>query len=228
MTARELIRRALLLFGAVDQDEAVDATEANDALASLNDILEGWSANGDAIYQETKESFPLTGAGSYTIGSGGDFNTIRPTKIITAFTRSGGLDYPLELIDQKFYAEITQKSLGSSHPSYLYYDGGFPLGTIYLWPTSSYELHLYSMKPLTSITSLDTTINLPPGYAKAIRYNLAVELAPEYGKMASPDVQRIATESKYDIDTANRLNDQDRLRVDSALLRTETYNIYSG
>lgn len=230
MTARNLIRRSLQLIGVVGQGEEVSADDASDALTALNDMLSSWSAEGDSVFEEAKDMHTLTSAVSYTIGSGADIDTVRPVRIVAAFTRSGNIDYPIELKDQKFYASISQKSLGSSFPDYLYYDGGFPTGTIYLWPAplSGTELHIYSQKLLTNIASLDTAINLPPGYDRAIRYNLACELAPEYGKPIPAKVEQIAIDSKKIIENANRINDEDLLTVDSALLRQDTFNIYGG
>lgn len=229
-TARDLIKRSLLLIGVVGQGEDVEASEANDALSALNDMLDSWSADSRAVYEESRESFTLTGASSYTIGSGGDFDTTRPIRIESAFVRSGETDYPLRLVDKKQYARISQKSLSSSYPNYLYYDADYPLGNIVLWPKpiSGYTLHLYSLKPLSNIADLDTAISLPPGFSRAIRYNLACEVSPEYGIEPPLKVQRIADESKEIIDAANEMNDFELLTVDDALLREESFDIYGG
>jgi hypothetical protein len=228
-TARVLIKRTLQLIGVIGQGESLPASDANDTLTALNDMLGSWSAQGNAVYEEAKDIFTLTGAASYTIGVGATINTPRPVRIVAAFTRSGGHDYPLTLKDQKFYASICDKDT-SGYPEYLYYDGGYPNGTLYLSPKpqAGLELHLYSQKPLISIASLDTEITLPPGYDRAIRYNLACERAPEYGIEPSRQIKTTAYKSKKIIDNANRLNDEDLLRVDTALLHNDSFDIYRG
>lgn len=53
--------------------------------------------------------------------------------------------------------------------------------------------------PLT----LQTTISFPPGYAEALRYNLAVRLGAEFAAPASPTVQALAIDSFARIKTMN-------------------------
>jgi hypothetical protein len=43
----------------------------------------------------------------------------------------------------------------------------------------------------------------PPGYNKALKFNLAVEFAPEYGKQAPPEVVMIAESTKYKLKRTN-------------------------
>ena len=57
--------------------------------------------------------FLSNGSTSYTIGSGGDIDTIRPSAIFTAYYTLGGLDYPLQVLDYKTYSEIGTKNIGA-------------------------------------------------------------------------------------------------------------------
>ena len=51
--------------------------------------------------------------------------------------------------------------------------------------------------------NLDTPIDFPPGYERFFRYNLAVELAPEFGKTPSDLVLANARQSKLEIESLN-------------------------
>ena len=50
---------------------------------------------------------------------------------------------------------------------------------------------------------LVTVVELAPGYARALRTNLAVELAPEFGRPPDPVIHQAAKESLADLKRAN-------------------------
>lgn len=64
-------------------------------------------------------------------------------------------------------------------------------------------MRIYSWTPLTQPAALNTTIAYPPGYARAFRYNLALELAPEYQAPVTPEVRQIALNSLATLKTMN-------------------------
>lgn len=228
-TARDLIESALRKIHVLGTGASLDDTEAQDALSTLNAMMATWSAEGDMIYAETIETFNLSGAASYTIGSGATFNTDRPLYISAAYTSSGDTDYPLVQIDNQEYAAITQKDIANI-PSVYYYDAGFPNGTLYLYPvpTSVSTITLHSFKPLTSFTSLTTSFSMPPEYESALVYNLALWLAPEYEREASMGVKHIAHESKGAVEAQNKRNENFLSDVDVPDRRRYEGNISSG
>jgi len=142
-----------------------------------------------------------------------------------------GIDESITIIDETTYAMISDKD-AQGQPDRLYYDNDYPLGNIYLYPvpSSGYSLTLYTRKPLTQLSSLSTAFNMPPGYKKALIYNLAVELAPDYEKEASDTVKKQAKKAKKVIFVSNTRNDKYLARVDQALLTRNRYdfNIYEG
>jgi hypothetical protein len=183
-TALDLITGAARLIGVVFKSETLADDEANDGLTALNDMLDTWSNDNLSTFVYGQDTFSLTGATSYTIGTGGAFNTTRPINIVTAVVRISSIDYPLEIISQEQYqTEVALKSITSSIPQYLVYDNGYPLGTIKMYPVpvAGSSLILLTNKPLSNLSTLTDTISLPPGWKRAIKYNLAIEMAPEYG-----------------------------------------------
>ena len=171
-------------------DANITAQEAADGLYDLNSMLDAWGIEKLMVYQVQQSSYSwAASAGSKTIGSGGDFDTTRPTRIEPAgnfFRTSGSLDYPLAVYPREQYDRIVQKTTGGSIPEFLFYDDGFPTRTLYAYPIPSETLTLYlnTWKPLQSFSGLTTTISLPPGYQAAIEWNLAIWTAPRYGKSA--------------------------------------------
>lgn len=210
MTGLDHITGALRLLGALATSETPSASEATDALNALNIMLDSWSNESLMIPSKVREVFPLTaGQQSYTMGSGGNFNTSRPIEIENALIQPSGLtpalELPLEKLTKDQFQEILIKGLNSSLPLAFYPEGTYPLETVNIYPVPSVgsNIVLYSWKPLSQITTLQTSVVLPPGYDRAIKYNLAIELAPEYGKPISDIIIQIAMESKANIKRSN-------------------------
>lgn len=136
----------------------------------------------------------------------------RPVRITNAFTRitsSGntGLDYPIDIITKDKYTVIGLKGVSGPWPTMLYYDPTYPWGTIYFYPNPSQAgvLHLWSDTVLADFQTINQTILLPQGYARALKKNLALELAPEYGKTAGALLVRQAKESKDSVRALNSI-----------------------
>lgn len=233
MTGRELIAASLRLIGAIAPGETPAAQESTDGLATLNRMLSSWSNEELLIYSRVNETLTLTiSDGSYTIGTSGDLNTSRPQRIDEAAIRDDSVtpsvDYPLRLVSLAEWQSVRVKDVDGV-PQSLFSDGAFPLETLYLYPrpNKAFKLVLWSWKPISSISTLDTSISLPPGYEEAMIYNLALRLSPEYGRPVSELVNSTAIESKASIKRANHRPSY--LRVDEALTgRSGKFNIYTG
>jgi hypothetical protein len=139
-----------------------------------------------------------------------------PLRITNAFTRitiSGGnpmtqgLDYQMRIIPRDKYTALGLKGINGPWPTDLYYDRTFPLGNLYVYPNPSMagQCHLWCDQPLLDLTNANAPINLPSGYARALKTNLAVELAPEYGKQIHPALAQRARESKQMLKSLNSL-----------------------
>ncbi len=198
-TALNLITGAARLLGVVRKGEALDGDEAADGLSALNAMLSAWGSERLMALARVRESFTLTSASSYTIGSGQTLNTTLPIAISNAFIRIGGVDYQLEEVTDEEYDQISIKDI--SGIPYVFNFTNSPTtatATIRLYPAPSagYELHLLSEKPFTTLT-LATDIYFPQTAGeRAARYNLAVEMAPEFGVEPSSAVVAIVREAK--------------------------------
>lgn len=181
-TARDIVTSALRKLGALRVGESPTAGEASDALEIMNDLLESHSNDGLMVYARTLENFALSGGVSdYTIGPSATFDTTRPVYIVDAYYRSGDIDYPIRVVQDQDYADISIKTT-QAYPYWLNYTNGFPIATIKLYPTpdASGLLFLLSEKPLQTFT-IDQDVSLPPGWLRYLKNQLVIELAPEYG-----------------------------------------------
>lgn len=203
-TARKLIKKAMQKGGILSKGSEPDASELTDGLDSLNTMLASWANDSLLVYARVREDFMLSsGVEGSTIGSGGTFDTARPVNILQAYVSIGGVKYnDLDIISDVEYQRVRTEIGLLGTPVYLNYDNGFPLGTIRLYPapSSAYTITLLSEKPLTALT-LDTEISYPPGWERAIIYNLAREVVGEYGQQLDALSLAIATESLNSIKT---------------------------
>ena len=228
-----MLTSGLRKIGEYSTGETLGSDVTTDALAVLNTMLESWSLERLMCYQIKEESFALTASdGSYTIGSGGDFNTDRPTKIVDpCFIRdSSNLDSPLQIIDATAYGRIVQKTIDGTYPGYLFYDQGYSsaLGTITLYPEPQASLTLFinSWKPLQNFSTLTTDLSMPPGYRRAIESNFAVEMSSEFGREPKPSLLAMAKESKAVLKSLN--SPDSMMRLDSGIAGAGTPNILTG
>jgi hypothetical protein len=98
---------------------------------------------------------------------------------------------------------------------------------VYPVPFRELEFHFISVEELTKPANLATTLAFPPGYLRAFRYNLACEIAPEFGVEPSQQVLRIAMSSKRNIKRIN--NPEDIMAIPYSITGTrQRYNIFAG
>jgi len=232
-TAQTIINGALRLLQVASTDVVLTNDEANDALESLNQMIDGWSNESLMLYHVTREQFTCIPANNpHTIGPTGDFATSVPMNIEAATVTVGGVDYPILPIDYDDYAVIKLKTLQNVYPEYFYLDKSSPvLANLYMYPVPSTAstISLYSRKPLTSFASLTDNLTLPPGYERALKYALAVELAPEYQVSAGQDVIALAIAAKASLKRTNKR--PLTLQIDPAALAVSgkrRFNIYTG
>lgn len=229
-TARDIIKSSLRKLQVLGVGAPLSSEDASDCLKAINAMIASWSIDGPLIYTESKDTFNLTtGTLSYSIGSGADWDTTRPNKIKNAYVTHSGTDYPIKIESQDGYAEIADKDL-QGIPEYFYYDGNYPTGRVYVWPVanSTMTATLFTEKSLTGFATLDTVYALPPEYERAIIFNTAVEVAPEYERQPSIDVKRIAKQSLDLIKAQNKFNDKPTVRAGSEWLGSGYYDINSG
>lgn len=187
-TPLDLIVMALKLTGALGVGQPADPSDTNDALQLLNAMIGQWNRQKTLVWHAIDVAHTSTGAENYTLGPGGDFNTPRTDKILSAYVRllpvqnAQPVDFQLYVIPSyEDYSAICLKEL-TAFPSAVYYDPAYPMGNLKFWPlgNANYEYHVIIKDTIGQFTSLAQTIVLPPEYIAPLLWNLAVELAPLY------------------------------------------------
>lgn len=203
--AATLIKDAMQDLGVLGAGRTPTSSDYTDCLRKLNAMLDSWSTSSILVPFTTQISHTLDGSQSYTIGSGGDINTTRPTYINSAYVNDGSNDYPLFVLrDRSAYDRISDKS-DTGTPELVYYEPSLPTGTIYVYYVgdSSHTLYLNVRGQLTAFPDTTTDVDIAPGYNKAIYTNLAIEIAPMYEISVSNELAKKAQESLAQIKRLN-------------------------
>lgn len=232
-TAGDQINRALRLLGVLAEGETPSAAVSQDALVALNQMIDSWNTERLSVFSTQDQTFLWpTSTVSRTLGPTGNFVGNRPILIDDAtYFRdpSTNVSFGIKIINQQQYDGIAVKTVTSTYPQVLWINMTYPNIEMYIYPvpTRLLEWHFISVEELTQPATLATEFALPPGYLRAFVYNLAMELAPEFGVEPSPQVQRIAMTSKRNIKRIN--NPDDIMSLPYSIVATrQRFNVYAG
>jgi hypothetical protein len=231
-TAGDQINRALRLLGVLAEGETPSADMSNDALMALNQMIDSWQTERLSVFSTQDQVFTWpSGLISRTLGPSGDFVGNRPILFddATYFKASSGVSYGIKFINQQQYDGIAVKTVTSTFPQVIFVNMTYPNAEMFIYPrpTQDLEWHFISVEELDNPATLSTVLYYPPGYLRAFTYNLAMEIAPEFGVEPSPQVQRIAMTSKRDLKRIN--NPDDVMAMPYAIVANrQRYNIYAG
>ena len=232
-TAGDQINRALRLLGVLAEGETTSASVSQDSLMAMNQMIDSWNTERLSVFCTQDQVFTWP-AGEYirTLGPTGNFIGLRPVLLDEAtYFRDPGtnVSFGIKFINQQQYNGIAVKTVTSTYPQVIFVNMGFPDVTmsIYPRPTRDLEWHFVSVQELSNPATLATELFFPPGYLRAFTYNLAMEIAPEFGVEPSPQVQRIAMTSKRNLKRIN--NPDDVMSMPYAIVATrQRFNIYAG
>lgn len=232
-SAGDQINGALRLIGMLAEGETPSSEISNDALTAFNQMIDSWSTERLSIFSTQDQVFLWNpGFISRTLGPSGDFIGNRPVSLddSTYFRDpSNGISYGIKIINQQQYDGIAVKTVTSTYPQVLWLNMSMPDIEMYIYPvpTRVLEWHFISVDELVQPADLSTDLVVPPGYLRAFRYNLACEIAAEFGVEPSQTVSRVAMTAKRNIKRIN--NPDDIMSLPYAIVGTrQRFNVYSG
>lgn len=210
MTANELIYRAFRLTNAAGgTGETPTDDEMVDALAWLNSMIDAWGLHNLTKYMLLRTATTLvSGTASYTVGSGGTINIVRPTEIrhaglILDTGAATPVEAPITVLDDDAYAAWPQKTYQTTYTRAVYYDHNWAagLGKLYPLPIPSVgttQLVIYTPVSIAEFADRTTDYTFPNGYEEALEYNLALRIATPFGRTV-PDVVALTARSSLAI-----------------------------
>lgn len=235
-SVEKVIKAALRKIGALGVGDPLEAAVISECMEEFNRMVDAWNAEDLFVYAIERLAWTLVvGTQDYEIGPGANLDTARPTSILQGMafledtTQTPAVEEELTIYDNAAeWGRETQKNTTATRPHSLYYKSSFPLGVVSLFPKSdkAYNLVLYLPVQLSQVTKSVENILLPPAYADALTYNLALRLAPEFGRSAPPEVVAQALETKAVLKAKNMRPAV--MRCDPAVDGTGRFDIYSG
>jgi hypothetical protein len=207
ISARQIGTTALRLLGVAAHEQPLTADMAESALDALNAMLDSWVLEKLLTY--TRPKIPLVlvpGQGIYTWGistPASDIPREPPVRLdmalLTVEDTTPGLEWEVEIFTQSEYqSTLWMKGMESAYPSLVYLEPTQPVARLHVWPVpqTAYTLQLLPWTAHAPYESWDHALSWPNGYQRAMQFNLALELAPQYGVEPSPLILRTAEDSK--------------------------------
>lgn len=239
-TGRDIVYDALRRSGITGRGITPSATDTQDALVDLNDMLAQWRTKSLMVWDKLSTGFVGDGRITpYTVGPGGDYNmTPRPNRIYSAFLRqlqsagAGFVDTPLKVIDaREEYDRVSLKQL-RSFPIAVFLDTALPLGQLYVYPWPSpagqYAVYITTKGTMPVVTLALDMAGFPEAYIPAMKFNLARRLRQSYGRGMKTDPELIAMANDA-LSTIEQMNIQlPEMTMPAGLLSSGGgYNIFS-
>lgn len=190
-TRNEIIEGALRIVGAIGQGDTPTTAQYTESANALNMLIKALAATGMPLWAVKESSITLVnGQVSYTAGPSGNINIPKPLKIIQAWNRNTttNVDIPMTILTKYDYDRLGNKT-SSGNPIQLMYDNAYTIttGKVYVFPVptsveaSTNVIYFVYHRQFEDFTSSSETADFPSYWIEALKYQLAVRLAFEYG-----------------------------------------------
>lgn len=197
-SAIELINAALRLCNVIAQEETASGYDLQQGMSALNMMAKAWGVKGLHIWtQDVTTITPVVGQAVYTIGLGsGGVDVVRPLRVsgarrIVTATQAVVPLIPMSRLD---LANLSNKTSPTGQPANFFYDPQIPYGKLTIYPAPADTLstiQLTSQRPIQDFTDLSDAPDFPDEWFQALKFGLAVDLAPEYGVPAEVVAQLV-------------------------------------
>jgi hypothetical protein len=202
-TVSDLIHSSFRLIGAAAAGEILETNELNDAFISLNQMISSWNTEGASLVGRQRLTVSVFGInGPYAL-------PLRPVRIESASVACGGIDSQLAIVDSAGWESTPEKAAQTVYVQKLFCDYAYPQASVWIAPVPrlAATLEMWAYILISAFSDVNQSIDLPPGYEQAIRYNFAVALLPEYPRaQADPSLPAQAQNFKASLVQLNSSN----------------------
>ena len=221
LSGQQLVYRAFRRIGIVHDFEELSADDLQVGLDALEELLDSWSIDPATFPALARHNFAtVAGTARYTIGAtGADWTYPRPTWVETVTWRQTGdgvTESELLPIAFEDWGGWDKSTTGT--PTRYFYDKAIAedravlVAAFYLYPVpvAGGEAGLYLPGAVPNIQARTVKIRWPDGYGSAIKSNLALKMAGEYGDKAGAPDQALVREAGMYLRNIRTANTRDR------------------
>ena len=214
-TVADCITDALSRINVLEADEIPSSADMAKGFAILTSLTDTWGADRMTIPYILRTTATLTAStASFTVGTGGDINIIRPVFFsgisFIDTSQDPDLEIPLRRLTDDEWRLTALKALTSTMPVAAYYNPTYAsgFGTLYPWPiptSSTLQWAVYAPVALPDFAATSTTLVVPPGYYEFIVTNLAFKLCGVFSapKSIRDQIQQEKNEATAIVKRAN-------------------------
>jgi len=197
MQVQDILNTALMHIGALAPGETPNANDQALALVWANLDLELLSAKKLSPLGLLTATYALTGAASYTYGSGETWNAPRPMKIkAAAVIAANGVQKEVKIASAEEYRAIPDLTRTGIYVEACFWDMGYPTGNIYVTPMpSAGTMLLETYQAIIDFVNLTDTIDLAPGFPICIINRLALNLCFPFQRPVPEGLPQLAEDA---------------------------------
>jgi len=197
LQVQDLLNTALMSIGALAPGETPNANDQALALLWANLDLDTLSAKKLSPLGLLHYLGTLSGAASYTFGTGQTWNVARPMKIKSASTiDANNIETEAKIVSAEEWMGIRDKTRVGLYVQSLLWDNGYPTGNIYVTPMpAAGNVSLWMYREIVQFVNLTDAINLAPGFAACIVNRLALILCIPFGRPIPEGLPQMANDA---------------------------------
>lgn len=181
LTRDNIIESALRKIGVLGKGESPDSTDLENAQHALNGIIARYNTLGMPLWKRTEKAITL-------VVSTTAYALTGSLKVSDVYLRNTNSSVQYKL-DWKNLNDLRNMPYGTTGTpvNWTFTPNRTEGGTLTIWPTptasdaSNYSLRAIVQDELDTFTSADETPDFPSYWSDALVYELANNLAPEYG-----------------------------------------------
>lgn len=216
ITALDLITDSLVETGVLAAGEVPTAEDADLCRRRLNALLDSLNVDRGAIFKLDIDEYTLIpGHQPHTIGIDpeglvtADFAHARPARIERAFIKTGSGSSAVRdeiwVWTEQEWSRIAEQAASGSQPVGVYPDYAAPVCNLYFWPVPEaavvYEQHAWTT--FEEFSAVSDVVKVPAGYYDLLMYNLALRIAPAFGRTPSAVTVEMASRARTNLQSLN-------------------------